>query len=97
MRTPALRAAARVVRFGLAGLAALGCGPQTEQGGRVDVVQDEIINGSPVGDASNPGAVAVYHNFVRPCSGSLIRGRWVLTARHCVTIDGNATGPLMFP
>ena len=67
-----------------------GCGPELpapEADTEIGEDTAAIFNGDLVGRAINPGAVAVYHNYARPCSGSLIRRNQVLTARHCLTND----------
>jgi len=86
-----------LMRMGtLAATAALaGCwgNPAADDLGAVDESDFPIFNGTAVSNADNPGAVAVYHNFVRPCSGALFRRQWVVTAHHCLTSDGSPTGP----
>ena len=70
-----------------------------------------IMNGTnlSVESVKEYGLVAVYHRYYpssgpsfwwpRPCSGKILRsssaGSTVLTARHCVTRDGNANGVLL--
>jgi hypothetical protein len=62
-----------------------GCGP--DDAGPVELATDPLLGGTVIGAAINPGTVAVYHGYVRPCSGVLISPSYVLTALHCVTID----------
>lgn len=83
----------------VAALALAGCGK--DAGLDVEQKQGEIINGwlpTSANPPENPGTVAVYHKFARPCSGTLIRKRWVLTARHCLNSDPfNSASPLLSP
>lgn len=52
-----------------------------------DVVQktNGIINGHSTG--STYGIVAVFRDGEEPCSGTVIKDGWVLTACHCVTVN----------
>ncbi len=74
-----------------------GCGGTKETSEPIDTSEQPVINGTLVSDAANPGVVAVYHQFIRPCTGALLALQWVLTARHCLTTDGKKDGPLILP
>ena len=81
----------------LAALAAgaLGCGGEHGVRAPVEQRRDAIVNGTSASVAQNPGTVAVYHGFQRPCSGTLLRPNWVLTARHCLTVNNEDWGTFL--
>jgi hypothetical protein len=76
--------------------AAFGCSgePPTESE-YVATQSEELVNGTTVSVAENPATVAVYHGFQRPCTGTLLRPTWVLTARHCLTVSNAPVGPFL--
>lgn len=101
------RGAAFVRRFSRAGVAKLvgvalavlaGCGPASEE----DVVKtsEAIINGIKSRGAETGGWVSISHKLTSGtlngktigCTGSLLQNDLVLTARHCVTVDGSMNG-----
>ena len=53
---------------------ALGCGAEASDADDAPIAKTEspIISGTPV-QTNTTGVVAIYHGFVRPCSGTLIR------------------------
>lgn len=86
---------------------AFGCAAPLDEGG------DEGFDHEPAGEHEpgqltqrikngnvgwNPGVVALFTGFVRPCSAVYLLANngesWVLTARHCITQDGKFNGPL---
>jgi hypothetical protein len=88
-------------KFALVSLATLGCGSENGPEQAAVSVESPIINGTLVTSANppqNPGTVAVYHgSYPRPCSGTLFRRKWVVTARHCVTVDATVAGAVLAP
>jgi hypothetical protein len=99
--------AKRFSRAGVARLASValvvvaGCAPGNEENER-NVVQtsEAIINGIKSRGAETGGWVSISHTLTSGtlkgksagCTGSLLQNDIVLTARHCVTTDGSATG-----
>ncbi len=70
----------------------LGAGCQAEAPMSVSARSEAISGGTRV-DGEFPAVVSVYHRLGGLCSGTLISPRVVLTAKHCVQMEG-ADGPL---
>jgi hypothetical protein len=95
----------------LASLVLVGCGESTELlEDDVATEQSELISNITVSEneAAQRGLVAIYHPKLpefaiqpRPCSGVIVRSSGgqsiVLTARHCVTLDGLTGGVVASP
>lgn len=62
--------------------------------GRICRVQQPITNGAVVDEQTqkNLGLITI-----SGCSGTLLNRYWILTARHCVTTNGQISGPLLPP
>lgn len=69
------------------------CSPVPDAGAPLDSSRDAILAGAPAPD--DTGVVAVVNFAGGQCSGSLISGNLVLSARHCVADAGNADAPVV--
>lgn len=64
--------------------------------GRVCSIRQPITAGTVV-DADTQRRLGLVHIKGSGCSGTLLNRFWVLTARHCVTVDGTVQGALGVP
>lgn len=68
----------------------------------IGVAEQAILKGTPVGDDIARGEGIILIRTARPsvtsvCTGALVRNDMVLTARHCVTADGQINGTIVSP
>jgi hypothetical protein len=101
MTIPRTRALALRISPPLALVALWAC--SAAPGDRSEASSSEIISGSPVANetlgsallyycpAGKAACVASTSNVQWLCSGTMVADRWLLTAHHCVTTDGEST------
>ena len=86
----------------LLAVAAAGCADLNEAAigpadGQLSNVNEPILNGTPVG-TDVIGSLAVYNSITgMGCSAAVLSDRWIVTAHHCVSGDGQSTGSPVAP